>query len=582
MPKNYLFYGGQGTDQGAVSQAIGSAVAAGSQAAAIKANAYGDVSRILAQGLQQAQERKLQERLAAENRKLAVEGQQREFAQQATLQQNAQSFQADQQRMEREQRASEFSANLKAGQERAQTDLLQSLGTAGMAAGLAPGPLMDTLLKMGSSALGIPPPGGPGGYMIEPPQDSGYKSLMKEKQSGTFGDLPMTPQPLTSTQLQQEKSKAMDEAAMFATSYVLSPEGQKKVYVPIKRSYWQALGLDKMTPEERDQLVMSMYPDTRPTQGFDGEKEDRSALDARMKWLKEPQELQMLNEAAIQQGILSMTPQFGFEASKAALASAVGEHPFRPVRNLRDAEMEADKYLMSQLGEKNQRPASRAVQGSAQDQLGAAVDRRQQQETVGKLGQGGGGFRLTSEILSQLGLAADQLPRSIRSAVAAGSYELQPDPSGRFMVVAPGGGAVDPGLQRDIDVAFNVPGRDAYQSARANAELGATGKRTPSEVKDAATLREMKTGAGAAPKSNKPASKSEAPAQGAAQAPSQAPQTPASSALSKYRARAQAARTPQAKGKSRSVPPSASVVGRSLSSQQSLLQLLGIGGGTPR
>jgi hypothetical protein len=577
MPKGFAFYGGQGTDQGAVSQAIGSAVAAGSQAAAIKANAFGDVSRILAQGLQQAQERKLQERLEAERRKLAVESQQREFQQQATMQEGAQKFAGDQQRLEREQRASEFSANLKAGQERAQTDLLQSLGTAGMAAGLAPGPLMDTLLNLGSKALGIPPPGGPGGYMIEPPQDSGYKSLMKEKQGGTFADLPVTPQPLTSTQLQQQKSRAMDEAAMFATSYVLSPEGQKKTYVPLKRSYWQALRMDKMDPKQRDELVISMYPDARPVQGFDGKEEDRSGLDARIKWLKEPQEMQMLNEAAIQQGILSMTPQFGFEASKEALTHAIGDHPTRPVRNLRDAEQVADEYLLKQLGEMNQRPASRAVQGSAQDQLGAAVDRKQQGDTLGKLGQGGGGFRLTSEALSQLGLNADQLPRSIRSAVAAGSYELQPDPSGRFMVVAPASGVVDPGLQRDIDVAFNVPGRDAYQAARAFSELGPSEKKTPSEMKDAATLREMKAGGGAQPKASAPKPKQEAP-----EAPPPQAQTPASSALSKYRAKAQGARAPQPKGKSRAVPPSMSVLGRTLPRQQSLLQLLGIGGGRPR
>jgi len=290
----------------------------------------------------------------------------------------------------------------------------------------------------------------------------------------------------------QAKQKAVDDAVFEATTFALSPQGSKQVYMPLKMSYLDALQLKGKPPEIVDREVMALFPETRPKMGAMGEGEDRSALDAKLKWLAQEIDMEVPNEIALMRGMQHLTATYGADAAKEAIGELEGRSGVKPARGIKGAREVVRAHLLDQLAAIKAAGRGAQYQGSV-DPIDAAQDQDRNEDLVAPPKE----FALTPEMLQRTGVAEDQIPRELAAVANLGPYapriSVQDDGSLKFI---PGQDEANnpvpvlPGAQEALDkLMSNKTIRARLLGISSTPEQD----RTPAEVKDMGTLFEMLT-----------------------------------------------------------------------------------------
>lgn len=572
MPKSFTFYGGEPSS--GVSAALQGRTAATQQGTAMKAQSVSDLSTQLVRGLELAQERKHREALAKqaqdfETQQLSTQLQHAERAQQAQ-----QTFQAQQAQLDRSFRAREFEANLAEGRVQAQQDLMRSLGTAGIQAGLPPGPMIDRVLNMsGENFQSNPPqiPGVPGGFMQEgkQPTDPMYLALRGQGGGGGgFSDMQVPPAEPSEGDKKRKDDDQVARAKREIEQFILSPDGQDAMLAQ-KVTRLQAHGWENLPPKELEAAVLKEYPMYAPIKQAlgEGDGEDRSALDGLMKWLKEPQEVQVVTGASVAMIRNGLWGRYEPRVVDQAITERFGKETATTqaeVKQVARAKLLAEMQEQKQAGSR----ANVSVQAGSFQEL--AMGQREQDETA-KLGSGQGGpMELNRQSLEGVGLNFDQLGRNMQSAANFPGYQVALDPSGRAVIQSTSGVQVPQAMQAEADALWNDPSRaEPYQNIRAALELDPATKKSGSELNKAGAKREMKT-KGAAPAKKPTGTPTKPTAPKAEAAPYQTPATSALGALRDRLMQAKRAKLPTG-GKSVKVPPDMATIGLDSATLNSLL-----------
>lgn len=292
----------------------------------------------------------------------------------------------------------------------------------------------------------------------------------------------------------QAKQEAIDAATFEATSFALTPQGAKQVYIPVKMSYLDALVDSTMPREVVERAVIEAFPTVKPVKvsGMDGaaDKEDRSALDAKIKELSQEAEFEVPNMIAMQRGMRHLTATYGAEGAKAAISELESRAGVKPARGIKEARGVVKDLLLKRLADIKNAGRGAQIQGGT-DVLGMLQGAEQASDAVAAPQQ----FQLSEEMLKRAGVAMDQISRELQQVVGLGPYAptVNVDGSGR-LVLQPSSDEtgqaipVPPGAQEALDALMQ------NETIR-NRILGVSGtpeqERTPSEVKDMGTMRQM-------------------------------------------------------------------------------------------
>ena len=587
MPKLFEFYGGPPSYPG-VSQALAMSVEAELAGARLKLEGTRDFTAGLTRGFEMVAERRARERATAEERSFAREMQGAQFEQQAAQQRTAQEFEAEQARIARLQRAQEFETSTRIGSQQARLDLIRSLGVAGIGAGLEPGATIERTLSLGQEALG--PAEAAGGYgnplsriLQSPMGQDEYKKLIGGRDPVGFEKIPMVPQEPSEGDKKRQDENMISQAVLDLQRYRMG-KGKKELVNEESVTLADYFGWGSLDEFELEQTILANYPELRPRVPLDG-KEDRRALDARIKLFTKEHKIEVENGPAI-----AALRQSGLEGNTyeprildEALGRVYGDKA--PPMTPQEQRQAALQKLGGQFPEYTLRvhPPTVGVQAPS---FKALIEGEEERRLVTNLGGEAKPFILTKEALTQIGLSVDQLPRSILSAASLSGqgrgYQLMAAPDGRLIAVPPGSDPIDPRLQKDIDAQLNDPTKPAYQRVRAYMELDPTQKQTPAEVQEAGAMRGILQGAGAQkaePQAGRPTTPRTAKAATPEREPAP-PSTPASSALARCRARKQAEK--QAKKPGNAKPPEMAAFGLPASAMLALPggpseSLLGLG-----
>lgn len=511
MPKLFDFFGGEQRTSG-VSQALTSRTQAEIAAAGMRSQSMDQAMSLFAVGLNQALERKQNAKLAREELAQREALQARALAQEAALTRENQAIEVNEGRLTREQRAKEFETNLLFGRQSALSEILGRLGVGAMGAGVPPGAVMEQLggdlrdtLEMSTPGPlpGIPPPGG-GGDLIGM-QDSGYRGLMQEKQGG-YSKWQVPPPPPSEGDKDREwldeVGKIQQELDLFETS----AEGQK-LMLPVKKPRLWAFGWQNLPPKDLDQAVVDRfgqsYAPTKST-GPDGGKEDRSALDGLIQWLREPMETHVMGGAAVAGMRNSLWGRFRPGPIDQALTERYGN---KVARTKAEIETLARKQMLEEMAAVE--PIGNQVQSSVQAPSFSSLMGKAQDEELANAVAGGtpGPVQLTEDSLSGLNINTGSLGNYTKAAMKMpGYYWLELDQATNQVVVQGRPGLViSPVLVKEINETFNDPKKkEPYAAIRAGSKLGQTMKRTAGEMRNATTLEGLKAPAPAPVKPPEP------------------------------------------------------------------------------
>ena len=510
MAKSFEFYGGPGGDQGALAQVLIASMQAAQDAAQTRARGYafgadmalGGLSRGLNRGTQISEgklNRALEEMLAKRREEGETERQARAFTFQEKERKGGEEFRATQEALDRDLREDLARRELSARTALEQYDMLKFLAGEAAEQGVPAPALMDRLMKMMEAnpqlqqALGggAPQlPGVPGGFPMEPGQDTGYQRLQGGTPSG-FGDLEPVPQPPSVEQQRLNREIAMDQETMQAiaeaTQFANSPQGGKALYIPIKMSLLEALGLDApgLDPDVQEAKVLDLFPQAAPITGLEG-KEDRTKLDKYLKWLSKETEVLVPNEAGFMQLHQNMATRLQSpKALDAAMKSIAPHTDLKPARSMTEAREVAKGYLLNRMQEIKQAGTPAQLQGG-----GDLLQLLQRSSDVSQLGEAMGEPKpanWTKGLIGELDLNYDQLEPELQAAAAL-EYPIAQGPDGRIIFLPTQDGTpVGSSTQAALDRLLARPGvRERLPALMA---AGAEMKQTPSDLDKASEAR---------------------------------------------------------------------------------------------
>jgi len=387
----------------------------------------------------------------------------------------------------------------------------QTLGAAaqvGASGGLDPRGLMDFILSSGQALSGRAQ------QLYQPANNAAASGALAPNPGaqtpsapGAAGGspIPEARQRISGIQSTPSADDQVARARQEIESYSLSQEGRKGLVVPVKVSRVEAFGWDKLPPQELEEAALREFPQYAPKASLDPAKaEDRTGLDALMRWLREKVPVDVVSGPALaamrEQGFKKYPPGV-FDK---ALASVYSEHG-KPAMSMSQAREMAKAKLVAQMQEKKQASNAVAVQatgGSLSSLLGAFQERAQ----MGSLEGAPQPVTLTGDMARQLGLDVTQLPRGVGSFLSSGLYKAVPDQAGGYELAAAGGATVAPETQAAFRVLLDsVPG--FRENLDAVSRGGPAKARTPAETEKLGTMNAIKSGApeGEAPATTPPA-----------------------------------------------------------------------------
>lgn len=385
-------------------------------------------------------------------------------------------------------------------------ELLQGVMQAGAAQGYPVPALAERFMQQigqlpGLGALGGGGAGGaprgpnvPGGYMIEPPQQDGggYIDLARPQGpgGGMFEGLTPMQQPPGVDQQRLDREVQMDAETMAAigeaTQFARSPQGEKALYIPVKMSRLDALDLADLPPDMQEKEILRLFPQAAPSMGGMDGKEDRSKLDALIKWLSKETEIEVPNESGFLMGRQYLSQRVKSpKALSAALDAIAPTNDLRPARTLRDAREVAKEFVLNRMQEIKAAGSPAQLQGGG-DLLEAMQGAGKQERLTAAAGTPMPGT-FTKEFAQEVGLNLVEFPAL--EAAAAAKYPLGFE-GGKVVFTQQGKTKPLARHQAELDKAMALPGvRERIEQKLA---LGAGIKQTSSEVEAGAAARRAK------------------------------------------------------------------------------------------
>lgn len=393
------------------------------------------------------------------------------------------------------------------------------------------------------------------------------------QQGGRFSGIPRHPPPMTweerKFRLTEEEKRAVAGTAMQLRR--LQAQGDKNVVVEQDTTLQDALGLGELDDQELEAAVIAAYPSLAPKLSLSGDKEDRRALDAKIKFLQKKQKVAVPNGPGIT-GLEWSGANNDPAVIHAAMEEVFGQQYEIPM-NAEDMQSSAHKKLLGRFPEYVNRFHPTAVQAEA----GQVAPPGPPQPAV-----------WTKGLIEQAGLNFDQLPPGLQSAALA-RQPIGAGPDGRIMFM-PREDGTPPAAnwQQELDALQSM---QAFQGVLpAMMGTGAVIEQTPTEVKKGAqAVRSQGAKKEQAPPEKEPAGSKTGGGTTSGTRRSEGPSTPGQSALERYR---QSKETPAERktreARSGAPPRSMSLVG--LPEQAALeamnpnvllelLQAMGAGGG---